>query len=310
MAEQDYPLEAIELIFSDGGSRDGTIDVIRSATEDLGFGLVLVVDSPDHRIPVVLNRGLAAAGGEYLVRVDSRARVPPHYVRSCVEVLAHQPEVGVVGGAQVALPRSARRTDRAIARALRNRWSMGMSRYRRSTRSGPSDTVWMGAFRTGELRQLGGWDEDFALNEDYELNQRYRLGGSTVWFDASLRSHYLPRPDVARLARQYFSFGRSKGTAWARGMTISPRHAVLLSIPLLGLLGTVVLWRRRGIATVAAVGTAGVVAVEVFGGDPEPAPVDVRVQSAALNVLIVAAWLAGAVVGFGSERLDDGSRRG
>ena len=56
----------------------------------------------------------------------------------------------------------------------------------------------MGAFRTDELRRLGGWDDATALNEDFELSQRYVASGQVVWFDARLRSGYLARPSLPR----------------------------------------------------------------------------------------------------------------
>ena len=89
----------------------------------------------------------------------------------------------------------------------------------------------MGSFRTHELRALGGWDDETALNEDFELSQRYIASGKTVSFDERLRSGYLARPSLRALGRQHFYFGRVKGMWWARGRRPLPRQLVLLALP-------------------------------------------------------------------------------
>ena len=187
-----------------------------------------VVENPRRRTSTSLNEGLAAASGDVLVRLDARSRVQPDYVRRCVDVLTERPEVGVVGGRQVPTPRSGSVLDRGITRALRNRYTTGLARYRRATEAGPTDTVWMGVFRAEELRALGGWDDEVALNEDWALNRTYRDSGSSVWLDPDLVSSYLPRPDLPSVARQHFFFGRVKGLWWARGMRPEPRQLAML----------------------------------------------------------------------------------
>ncbi len=210
VAAQDHGADRIQLVVVDADSADRTVEEVRRAAANHPFADVVIDRNPKRRTSVGLNVGLTHARGEYVARVDARSRIPAHYIATCVAVMADE-RVGVVGGAQVAQPRTARAVDRGIARALRNRWATGLSRYRRATTSGPSDTVWMGFFRTDELRAIGGWSEAVALNEDYELNGRYRDRGRWVWFEAELRSGYLPRSSLRLLGRQYFFFGRVKG---------------------------------------------------------------------------------------------------
>ena len=297
---QDYPLDEIQLLVVDAASDDDTRARVEKAAADYGFAEVRVLDNPARRTSVGLNIGLAEARGTFLARVDARSRIPRGYLRACQSTLEERPLVGVVGGAQVARARSRRSIDVGIAGALRNRWATGMSRYRRSSTSGPSDTVWMGFFRTHELRELGGWSEAVALNEDYELNARYRAAGRTVWFDASLRSGYLPRTSMAGLARQYFRFGRVKGMWWARGQRPARRQLALLAAP--PALGAALagLVRRFGPISVVLVPLA-LTAVEragrTAGDDERRAPV---VASTAIAVLS-ASWWVGVVAGFAGE---------
>lgn len=300
VAAQDYPLGDIQLIVVDAASDDGTVAEVRRAAAAHGFGEVLVLDNPARRTSVGLNLGLREARGGYLARVDARSRVQPDYLRTCASTLEQRPEVGVVGGAQVARSRSLGPVDLGIAAALRNRWATGLSRYRRATTSGPSDTVWMGFFRSEELRALGGWADAVALNEDYELNCRYRAAGRTVWFDATLRSEYLPRASMSGLARQYFRFGRVKGMWWARGQRPSGRQAALLAAPVAVGVSLAIGIRRLGPVSalfapllLAGIERAGRVDRVGEPGSPVMATTAIAVLSAS--------WWVGVVAGFAGE---------
>lgn len=297
---QDYPMAEVQLIVVDAESEDLTRVEVEKSAARYGFAEVLVLDNPARRTSVGLNIGLQEARGAFLARVDARSRIPAGYLRTCEETLRRRPEVGVVGGAQVARARSPRPVDVGIAGALRNRLATGMSRYRRASTSGPSDTVWMGFFRTDELRELGGWSDAVALNEDYELNTRYRATGRTVWFDASLRSGYLPRTSLPGLARQYFRFGRVKGMWWARGQRPAPRQIALMVSPVTLGVALAGLVRRFGPVAVVLVPLL-LASVERAGRrdrDDEPrAPV----MASTAIALLSGSWWVGVLAGFAGE---------
>ena len=241
-----------------------------SAAVDVGFGSFRVLENPERGRSAGLNVGLRAATGAYFVRVDARSRVEPHYVRTCVE-----------------------RAPRA-SRSRRSRWGPDRPSSFAATSGGRPGTgtaqpvdlgfqpvspihglgagaehVWMGAFRTDELRAIGGWDHGVSASEDFELSQRYVAAGQVVWFDARLQSGYLARPTLACLARQHYSFGRAKGTWWARGGRPLPRQLVILALPPVALGGVSIFARRFGL--VPAVVAAGATALAVEGlGCPGP----------------------------------------
>ncbi len=307
---QDYPLRSLEVIVVDGCSQDLTRSRAERALADRPFGRAAVVTNHDARTSRSLNVGLEAARGTFVVRIDARSRVAPYYVRQCVETLRTRPEVGVVGGAQVAQPRGMSDRDVGIARALRNRWTTGLSRYRRRTQSGAADTVWMGAFRRADLVELDGWNPNVALNEDFELCTRFRERGAVVWFDAELRSGYLPRPDLRSLGRQYFLFGRVKGTWWARGEAPRPRQVLLLVAPILGVLTAAALRRRIGWTGAAAVSGLGLIAVEAAGAKEPRGGLGAHASGALAIVTSAGAWWLGTMVGFAGEALGVRHRHG
>jgi succinoglycan biosynthesis protein ExoA len=297
---QDYHLDDVQLIVVDAGSEDLTRVEVEKAASRYPFAEVLILDNPARRTSVGLNIALQEARGTLLARVDARSRIPADYLSTCEATLRRRPDVGVVGGGQVARARSRRAVDVGIAAALRNRLATGMSRYRRASTSGPSDTVWMGFFRTDELRELGGWSAAVALNEDYELNARYRAAGRTVWFEASLQSGYLPRTSLSGLARQYFRFGRVKGMWWARGQRPAGRQLALLACPVAVGVALAGLVRRFGPVAVV-VGPLLLAGVERAGRvDRDDEPSAPLTASTAIAVLS-GSWWVGVVAGFAGE---------
>ena len=294
IAAQDHPADRIEVIVVDGASTDGTVEAAQRALDGLAVHHVAVLRNQEATTPSNLNVGLRYATGSIVCRVDARTRIEPHYVRTCAQVLTARPDVSVVGGAQRAIPRDASCRSVGIARALNNRYSMGGSRYRRATTSGPSDTVYLGAFRREELLAEHGWDERLVTNQDFELNRRMAARG-VVWFEASLRSGYLPRASYRQLWQQYVRFGRAKVVYWRlSGDRPQRRQRLLLSFPLVGVVvALLAAWRGR-LGPTAALGAAGLVAIERLGNDQGRVRLPARLAAMVGMVCVGAGWSLGA----------------
>lgn len=298
IANQTYPHERLQaVVVIDGETQDETEVVAKEALALTDLGDVEVVRNDDGGGTAAnLNRGLDRALGEYVCRVDARSRIPRDYVARCVEILSARADIAVVGGSQVAMAR--RRDARAlgIARALNNRWAMGLSRYRRGAASGPADTVYLGAFRTADLRAVGGWNAEFSTNQDFELNRRMATRG-IVWFEAGLPVRYVPRADIASLYRQYRRFGAWKVRYWRRtGDRPRPRQVALAAgVPAAAGVAIVAVAASRGPRRaawlLALVGTA--VVVEARGAKSPRGGLRVHGWSLAALGAVAAGWLSG-----------------
>lgn len=301
IAAQDHPANRLEVIVVDGCSRDGTADLARLVLDRLGFASAAVLSNEGTTASSNLNVGLRHASGDIVCRVDARTRIEPHYIRTCVEVLTARSEVAVVGGAQLAIARDATARSIGIARALNNRWSMGGSRYRRAIGSGPSDTVYLGAFRRADLLRVGGWDERLVSNQDFDLNQRMAQGGA-VWFEASLRSDYLPRATLTDLWRQYTRFGKAKVHYWrTKNEGPQPRQWLLLAGPPLSVVaavGVVVASSAplRRLGAVVAVGLVTLFGIEIRGASRPRGGLTAHVWGTAAMLVVGGGWWTGVAI--------------
>jgi glycosyltransferase involved in cell wall biosynthesis len=74
----------IEHIVVDGGSTDGSVDILRAAPG------IRWVSEPDHGQVDALNKGFSMATGEVLAWVNSNDTISPQAVRIAVEALQRQ----------------------------------------------------------------------------------------------------------------------------------------------------------------------------------------------------------------------------
>lgn len=199
---QEYPADALEVLVVDGGSRDGSAAILeRFRARD---GRVRRLENPGGLVSTALNLAIAAATGEYLLRVDAHTLIAPDYVRCCVERLVESGADNVGGPME---PTGQTPIGRAVALAMRSRFGVGTARFRFARAVEEVDTVYLGAFPVDLFRRVGGFNPELARNQDYEMNFRIRRAGGRVLVDPVVRSTYLVRSDLGALWRQYFDYG-------------------------------------------------------------------------------------------------------
>jgi glycosyltransferase involved in cell wall biosynthesis len=198
---QDY-LGAFEVILALGPSRDRTDEVAQSlAASDSRIKLVA---NPSGKTAAGLNLAIAASTNPVIVRVDGHAKIPNNYLTLAVEILRQSGAVNV-GGVMAA--EGITKFEIAVARAMRSPLGVGASRFHTGGTAGEVDTVYLGAFRREAINAAGGFDERYIRAQDWELNHRLRKNGGKVYFDPRLQVTYRPRPNLRKLAKQYFQYG-------------------------------------------------------------------------------------------------------
>lgn len=210
LAAQDYP-EIVEILVVDGRSTDSTRSIARRPTTVP----VRVIDNPGVTAAAAMNRGLAAAVGDVIVRADAHAVYAPDYVRRCVDVLL-ETQATNVGGPMCAVGSTS--FGRAVAAVTSSPFGVGPGRFHYATDRHEVETVYLGCWWRKSLESLGGWDENQLqwAAEDQELNYRIRRGGGRIILDGTIRSWYFPRGTWSSLRRQYFNYGMAKASTLAK----------------------------------------------------------------------------------------------
>ncbi len=231
IAAQDFAGE-LEFIVADGGSTDGSVELLRAAADQHGLE-VRLIDNPDRWVSHGLNACIRAATGELVIRIDCHSRYPRNYVRACVQVAA---ETGADNVGGVITPAGRTPTQRAVACAMDSPFGgIGWSRHASDERI-EVDTVPFGAFRRDAFRRFGLFDESLVRNQDDEFNFRLRRAGGRIVRDPSITLEYTPRGKFRSLFRQYYEYGR-----WKVPVMLKHRRIVSLrSLAPLALLGSFV----------------------------------------------------------------------
>lgn len=209
---QTWPRERTEILVVDGGSTDGTQDLVREVARLYPLARIRLLDNPDRVQSAGCNRAIRASRGDVVIRMDAHASYAKDYVEKCIEAL-EKTGADVVGGAQRAIDTGSW-MQRAIAATLRSPLAVGGAAYRDPEAEGWVETVWLGAFRRKAFETVGLYDPCAAINEDGDLAMRITRSGGRLWLSRDIVAHYVPRPSLWALARQYFryGFGRARTT--------------------------------------------------------------------------------------------------
>jgi succinoglycan biosynthesis protein ExoA len=200
---QQFPADDMEILIADGMSDDNTLAIIRQLP---GHERVRIIPNPGRIQAIGLNLAIQEALGTYVIRVDGHTLIAQDYVQQCIRALEETGAANVGGPMN---PVGLTPMGRAIAAAGKSAFAVP-STFHISMAAAYTDTVYMGAWPRAVLQQLGGYNEQLAVNEDYELNYRIRQAGGKIYFSPDIRSEYIGRQTLRSLAHQYFRYGSSK----------------------------------------------------------------------------------------------------
>jgi glycosyltransferase involved in cell wall biosynthesis len=280
-----------EIVIVDGGSTDGTLETLRSASD------VTLIEAPGANIARGRNLAVRAATHEVVAVSDVDCVLAPDWLAH----LARRAENGadVAMGFYRPIARSFFEAC-AAAVSLPEEHEVDPERFMPSSRSV--------AFRREAFDRAGGYPEWLDIGEDMYLNHRFRGIGVRMDFVPRAVAYWRVRPTAAATWRQYFRYAEGDGAA---GM-YPERHALRFGV--YSLLVAALVARRRGPLAVLAVAGAAYAwrplrrAVHLLPGRRgERAAAMVAVP--ALMALVDAAKMAGYLAGIG-RRVLRGERSG
>jgi glycosyltransferase involved in cell wall biosynthesis len=157
---QEYP--RIEYIIVDGGSTDGTVDIINKYVSRDGFtpSIHWWASEKDNGQTDAINKGFAHATGDILAWINSDDTYEPGAVAAAVQYLMEHPEVGMVYGDCNFIDEDGNVIGKFASRQT------DYKKLRRGYVHIPQQTMF---FRANYWKELGPLDPSFYFAMDYDL---------------------------------------------------------------------------------------------------------------------------------------------
>jgi len=224
----------VEVLVADGGSTDGTRDLVTARTG--GWPHVVLLANPGRRSSAGRNVGARAARGDFVVFLDGHCRLPRgDYLARAVELFT------ATGADCLCRAQPLDLVDEAG-------WAVDIARARHSPLGhAPGSDIYGGepaftapesagaAYRREVLERLGGFDERFDACEDVEFNHRVARAGFTAYRHPDLAVSYRPRDTLAGLFRQMRRYGRGRAH-------LAARHPDMIPVSLVAASAAAALW--------------------------------------------------------------------
>lgn len=206
--EQDYPKEAMEVLFIDGNSTDNSTGIIKRYTAQYSF--LKLLNNPERIVPYALNKGLEAAKGEVIMRLDAHCTYPTNYISELVRYL-YQLNADNVGGVWNTQPAKDTPICQAIAFASSHPFGVGGSMHKiGASKIMETDTVPFGCYKREIFDKTGLFDTDLVRNQDDEFNGRLLNLGGKIYLIPQVIINYTARDTLCKMRKMYYQYGLYK----------------------------------------------------------------------------------------------------
>jgi glycosyltransferase involved in cell wall biosynthesis len=197
-----------EVLVVDGGSSDGTLDLLQDAGE------LTVIEAPGANIARGRNLAVAAATHDVIAVTDADCGLEPDWLERLLEPIA--------GGADVSMgfyrPVGDSLLQVCMASVLPTRDEVRAPRFMPSARSL--------AFLREAFDAAGGYPEWLDVGEDMHLNHRWRGLGLRMELASDAMVRWRIRPTLGATWRQYVGYARGDAIAGMHARRHTIRFAV------------------------------------------------------------------------------------
>ena len=197
-----------EILIIDGGSKDKTLDIIKSL--QIKYNNIFLLKNKKKITPAALNIGIKFAKGKFIIRLDAHAEYCENYIDKTVYYLnKSEKKVLNIGGYIITKNKDDKITAKTISIVLSSFFGVGNSifRIKKPAKSTYVDTVPFGGFKQEAFSKIGLFNESEPRNEDLEFNYRIRKLGYKIMLEPDLWSIYYSRNDLSSFVNQAFDNG-------------------------------------------------------------------------------------------------------
>ncbi|BDX39577.1 glycosyl transferase [Tenuifilaceae bacterium CYCD] len=201
----DGEYKNIEIIIVDGGSFDGTLNIINDLNSR--FSNIRILSNPKKVTPISLNIGIKAAKGNFIMIAGAHSKFPPNYISELLNY-QHLYNCNVVGGALETKVKNSNPKSNSIIAVLSNKFGVGNSSFRTEKEAILEvDTVPFGIYRKEVFNNIGGYNEALIRNHDIELSKRIAKERFKIILVSHVRCVYYAREVFSELAKNNYGNG-------------------------------------------------------------------------------------------------------
>lgn len=217
----------IHILVVDGGSTDGTLEIVRPMCERP----IRLIHNPTRTQATAVNMAakLASAEGfDVIIRVDAHARYSKDFISTVLTTLNESDAASVV----VTMITEGGTPLQDAAAILYGSWlGNGGAAHRNGRIRGFVEHGHHAAFRLSAFLAVGGYDPAFVANEDAELDRRLIKNGYKIFLENRSPVRYIPRNSYSAFWRQMKRNGRYRVlTARKHGENLAPRQLIPIAI--------------------------------------------------------------------------------
>jgi len=205
LTKTDYPPGYFEVLVLDGGSDDGSRNIVLGLAQKSDF--IYLLDNPRRIAAAAMNIGIQHAKGDVIIILSAHSYVASDFISQNV-INLFKTGAACVGGPIHSISKSF--LGKTISLAMSSPFGVGNALFRYSKKDKYVDTVAFGAYRRQVFDEIGLFDEVYVVNEDDEFNCRLRRHGEKIFLSQAINSFYYSRTSFRRLWKQYFRYGFGK----------------------------------------------------------------------------------------------------
>jgi GT2 family glycosyltransferase len=203
IAQQSYNKDLITTYVCDGGSNDGTIEIIKDFVKSNNRFLIL--NNSKKTTPYALNLGITESSTDVVIILGAHSEVDNHFVAKNIETFSENEAIMCVGGVLENVYEN--ETSKIIGSAMSSSFGVGNAHFRTGNKKGYVDTVAFGAYKREVFDKVGLFNEELIRNQDDEFNYRITSAGYKIFLNSEIKCKYFVRASFKKLYKQYYQYG-------------------------------------------------------------------------------------------------------
>lgn len=229
LLKQFCKIKNVLIVVSDGGSNDGTQDIVKNYIIDNINIRLIHNEKKIQSAGVNIAVKLFGTDSDYFIRIDAHADYPDNFITSLIQ----SAEMTHADSVVIAMDTVGKTNLQKVFAVTQNsKLGNGGSAHRNIKNEG----FWVdhghhALMRVSAFNKVDGYDESFVANEDAELDFRLVKSGFKIWLTSTTFMTYYPRDTFSGLFKQYYKYGIGRASNVIKHKTIPKvRQLIPLSV--------------------------------------------------------------------------------